>query len=254
LLTEVTAKVEPKSGLEFVLVPGGTFRMGCESQDTECFDNEKPAHPVSVGEFWLGMTDVTVAAYAKCVQAGACEGSIQSIDTETHACNWKNGRMDHPMNCIKWDESERFCRWVGGRLPTAEEWERAAKGGEDRVYPWGDQPPNGALANFCDKNCPDAFNDEQRQRWTDNHWIDYAQDDGYAGTSPVGVYPSGASKWGLLDMSGNVWQWTASNYDATNKEVRGGGWAGTHRDLRASYRYRHRPSDRLTFVGFRCGL
>lgn len=78
-------------------------------------------------------------------------------------------------------------------------------------------------------------------------------DDGYAFTSPVGSYPAGASKWGLLDMAGNVWQWTASDYDATHKELRGGGWVFPPVVLRASDRVGVDPSTWEIYLGFRCG-
>lgn len=247
-------KTEPKSGLEFVYIPAGSFHFGCEPQDQNCGKDEKPGRSVSVRAFWLGKTDVTVAAYARCAAAGACESSIHSIETEQHTCNWKNGRLDHPINCVNWNDSKRFCAWAGGRLPTAEEWEYAAKSGESRVYPWGDQPVNGQRANFCDRNCPNALSDMDKKVFRDAHWIDDAENDGYAGTSPVGYFPAGVTKWGLLDMAGNVMNWTATDYDAESKELRGGGWSAQPHDLRASSRSMYAPSYRFHFMGFRCGL
>ena len=214
-------KVEPKSGLEFVHIPGGSFHYGCEPQDTQCDNDEKPGRTVSLSTFWLGKTDVTVEAYRKCVTAGACSAA----NTDNDKCNYGK-RATHPVNCLDWSQARTFCEWAGGRLPTAEEWEYAAKSGESRIYPWGDQAPNGQLAKYESSD----------------------------GTAPAGSYAAGASKWGLLDMAGNVWQWTASDFDSSNKEIRGGCWNDPPQSLRASYRRRLAPADRYSSLGFRCGL
>ena len=129
-------RVEPKSGLTFVHLPGGKFHFGCELQDSDCEKDEGPTRLATVSPFWLGKTETTVAAYAKCVAAGACSAPQSS----SVSCNgdWK---ANHPINCIDWNQASRFCEWIGGRLPTATEWEYAAKGGSSRIYPWGDELP-----------------------------------------------------------------------------------------------------------------
>gem|GEM_PF-1942924 len=210
---------EPKSGLRFVSIPAGTFQ----------FQGERN---VSVSAFKLAKTDVTVAAYAKCVSAGACT----EPETSSSVCNWKTGRVDHPVNCVDWNQSTAFCKWVGGRLPTEEEWEYVASGGsEGRTYPWGNEEPG---ARAC--------------------WDGEGNDLGKGnrkGTCAVGSHQAGDSKWGLHDLSGNVWQWTSSDYDASNKVVRGGScFNGIPDLLRARDRDRDVPSLRSYNVGFRCGL
>lgn len=217
-------KVEPKSGLEFVYLPGGTCHYGCEPQDTQCESDEKPGRSVIVQPFWMGKTTVTVAAYAKCVSAGACTPPVPGC----RVSNWQvGGREDHPVNCIDWNQASAFCGWIGGRLPTAAEWEYAAKGGESRIYPWGNDAPDGNRAFFG---------------------MPYPGD----GTAPAESHGGGASKHGLLNMAGNVWQWTSSNYDATSKELRGGAWCNDARLLRASDRFRSLPAGTGAFVGARC--
>lgn len=248
---------EPKSGLEFVALPGGTFHFGCEPQDAQCADNERPGRRATVQPFWLGTTDVTVAAYAKCVAAGACVApNVPSgKDDWSRNCNWRvNGRENHPVNCINWLRALTFCRWIGGRLPTAEEWEYAAKGGESRIYPWGDDTVTGQRANFCDRNCRDALPESAKREWEYSKWIDDSQDDDFAATSPVGSYPAGISRFGLLDMAGNVLQWTSTNYDASTKEARGGSWNNLAQFLRASYRYSRVPANGNVNLGMRCAL
>ena len=241
----VDSRVDSKSGLAFVHIPGGAFHFGCEPQDSACDDDEKPGREVAVGSFWLGKTDVTVAAYQQCIAAGACE-DIPTDDAQ-HRCNLKNGRLDHPINCIDWKQAQSFCGWIGGRLPTEEEWEFAAKGGSSRVYPWGDSPLDATRANVCDRQC--------RLADPTFTWADSTLDDGFGATSPVGSFSAGASRWGLLDMTGNVWQWTASAYGETASKVqRGGAWSDLPRHARASDRYRNDPALRIPSIGVRCGM
>jgi formylglycine-generating enzyme required for sulfatase activity len=235
----VVARPEPKSGLQFVWLEGGKFRYGCEPRDSLCGEDEKPARSASVGAFWMGKTTVTVAAYSRCVLAGACTETgvatvewpqIEQAEREqwTPFCNWGHAeRQSHPMNCVSWDQAAAFCAWIGGRLPTAEEWEYAAKGGLDRIYPWGDSPPSPLLARF---GVP------------------------VGGTAPAASYEAGASRHQLLNMAGNVWQWTGSDYHAKYKEVRGGSCYYGPEKLRASNRGWNAPSARIIYVGFRCAV
>jgi len=260
-----TTKVDPKSGLEFVHLPGGTFHYGCEPQDTHCQKDEKPGELVKVGPFWLGKTAVTVGAYAKCVNAGACavpgEGWPKCCDgIPLDRCTWWNlpTRNDHPINCIYWNEAAAFCQWIGGRLPTAEEWEYAAKGGESRIYPWGNDAVTGERTNFCDSAC------RRNRKYFENcifHNADCEDYDNYSfrdssadNTSPVGGYPSGATKDGLFEMVGNVSQWTASRRRLNEMEIRGGSWMNSELDLRASKRFWESNMARGETIGVRCVL
>lgn len=227
--------------------------MGCATNDSACYENEEPARMETVESFSIGVTPVTTDAYARCFAAGACT----KPDDGNPNCNW--GRKgDHPINCVDWDQAVAFCSWGGGRLPSATEWEYAAKSGRDVIYPWGNDPVSGRRANYCDSNCPKALEPEFLQTWRDHNYIDFNQDDGWAGTSPVGSYPGGATPWGLLDMAGNVFEWTSSNYDASRKEVRGGSWSIFWKVIRASFRNGRPPASRSTVngprTGFRCAM
>jgi formylglycine-generating enzyme required for sulfatase activity len=216
-------RVEPTSGLEFVHLPGGTFHFGCEPQDHQCAFDEKPGRAVTVAPSWIGRTDVTVAAYARCVSERACTAP----DTRSH-CNWTvAGRERHPINCVDWNQAMAFCEWIEGRLPTSEEWEYAAKGGQSRIYPWGDETPDASRACY-DKTCP-------------------------GGTAPADSHPEGASRDGLLNMAGNLWQWVGTEEELQHTELRGGSWTTDASRLRASYRDRYAGSG-LFGVGFRCVL
>jgi iron(II)-dependent oxidoreductase len=215
-------KVETKSGLSFVHIPGGTFHLGCELQDSDCEKDEGPTRFVTVGPFWLAKTEVTVAEYAKCVSAGV----RAPPQTSSSGCTWNvDGKENHPVNCVDWNQATRFCEWAGGRLPTAKEWEFAAKGGGSRIYPWGDELPDRSRASF------DA-----------------------PGTDPVGSHPQGARLQGMLDMAGNLYEWTSSNYSAVSKEVRGGSWNVDARGLRVSYRNGVGPLLGGDGTGIRCVL
>ena len=171
-------------------------------------------------DFSIDRTEVTVAAYAACVRSGKCTQPGTGDN-----CNWgKESRASHPINCVDWKQATAYCAAAGKRLPTEQEWEHAASGTDGRTYPWGNQEPsNQACWNRSD------------------------------GTCPVGAFPAGASPYGALDMAGNVWEWTSSNYDANTRFIRGGGWGDVDAsNLRAAYRLGGVPAVRISGVGFRC--
>jgi len=230
----------PSSG-EWVSIPAGTFLMG--SPDGVGGANEHPQHRVTLSAFSIHRTEVTVASYEACQRAGSCTAPDRSEPCNSGVA----GRSEHPINCVDWNQASAFCGFVNGRLPTEAEWEYAARGTDGRTYPWGNEEPN-----------------DRRLRWS-----------GVCGTvgcigstSTVGNYPSGASPFGLQDMAGNVWEWTADwvgpyGSDANNprgpstgeyRTSRGGGW---HDDqsawVRAAVRNWGGPASRYDFfLGFRC--
>lgn len=207
-------------------IPAGTFRMGSEAGEAD----EKPAHTVAVAAFELDVTEVTAAQYAACVGEGAC--SADQV-TQHEWCNYgKNDRRGHPINCVDWPQAEAFCAWAHKRLPTEEEWEYAARGSDGRKYPWGNKAPDSQLC------------------WSRSD-----------GTCEVGGFPEGASPFGVLDLAGNVWEWTASslcsypNHQCTDhpRVLRGGGWVESRASsVRATYRSGGAPESRAVFLGFRC--
>jgi formylglycine-generating enzyme required for sulfatase activity/serine/threonine protein kinase len=234
--------VESRSGLTFVLLPAGSFHFGCVDNDRDCYPWEKPSRAVDVPAFKIGQTEVTVEAYGKCVKAGACDEPKAGDGDEGGPCNWNTPRQNHPVNCVNWFQSDQFCRWVGGSLPTAVQWEYAAKSaGRDNIFPWGNDPVTGTRTNGCDKNCPNPPE------------ADNAVDDAFVYTAPVMSFPSGATDQGVFDMAGNVWEWTSDWWDERNKEVRGGSFSSKSRTLRNSYRDRWgEPHRRSSWLGFRC--
>jgi formylglycine-generating enzyme required for sulfatase activity len=260
-----------------VFIEGGNMFMGTRSGE----GNASPAHRVTVTSFCLDKTEVTTEAYDICAQAGNCLRSLQDVNFPgvkdeqvvvfSKLCN--TGRPEqkqHPINCIDWSMAANYCAIAGGRLneggarlPTEAEWEFAARGSGQRVYPWGDEPPDPSRLNGCGTECK-KWMVEHRQS-TD---VMYPGDDGYPATAPVGSYPAGASQAGILDLAGNVWEWTADWYgDYTEaalvdpkgpetgleRVVRGGAFNGFMADwAKPSYRWKTTPTTYNHAIGFRC--
>jgi formylglycine-generating enzyme required for sulfatase activity len=238
-----------------VYVPAGEFTMGAQAAPA-ALPGEEPLHGVYLKGYWIDSTEVTNAEYAACVAAGACDlpdsdGSYLRSSYFSHeTC------ADYPVVHVSWFDAQVYCEWAGRRLPTEAEWEKAARGTDGRIYPWGNEPPTAERANFCDDNCPS----DQR---------DTSVDDGYTDTSPVGSYPDGAGFYGALDMAGNVWEWVADwsqiDYysvsppanpsgpsEGKTRVVRGGSWVNIPQMLRASNRWAAKPEISTDGFGFRC--
>lgn len=164
------------------LIPEGDVWRGCLEGDDECDDDEKPGGLVHVSAFFIDRFEVTAEDYNDCVDEGVC---LDTMDIDD--CNLFAGRLDHPVNCITYDMAASYCGWRGLRLPTEAEWERAARGDELTLYPWGDQVADCSLA---------------------------AVDECGASTVPVGSKRQGDSPFGIADMAGNVSEWVSDFYDA----------------------------------------
>jgi formylglycine-generating enzyme required for sulfatase activity len=220
---------EPRGMAEMVKVPAGDFLMGCnETVDQECgWAETRDERSVYVDAFSIDRTEVTVARYRECVRAGKCEDPGTRSDAppgyQGSRCNWvEAGKDDHPINCVDWFQANTYCEWARKRLPTGAEWEKAARGTDGRIYPWG------------------------------NQWSDSKGNAGGSGTMPVGSFPSGASPYGALDMAGNVWEWV-SDGSKGGRGLRGGGWTDAGGWVeRSSYGTSLDPSAQWAIVGFRC--
>lgn len=221
------------SGLSFVRLPAGEFRMGCDRQDERCDKNAPPSRLVRVDGFWMANTQATVEAWDKCVAAGACAATPRVVvNAGGEQCNASDpAKKSHPVNCLTWKESKAFCQWLGGRLPTAAEWEYAAKNGSTTAWPWGDAPPEPEHARYQER----AGRGGER-------------------TAPVGTHPAGESRWGLHDLAGNVWEVTGDIFDVEKGtiEARGGSFKSSARSLWPANRFEVDPGARSDSLGVRC--
>lgn len=240
---------------EMVKIPAGSFLMESQGASRE----------MSLDAFEIDKLEITVRAYRLCVEAGACEAR-STVDwvglTEEKKrlyslpCNWgKPDRDMHPMNCVDWHDATKFCACVGKRLPTEHEWELAARGRSAGTYPWGDAPPGRTLLNACGRESATWAKANWKKDWVPM----FEEDDGWPTTSPVGSYPKGASPFGLMDVAGNVWEWTSSYYDADSPDResyrvhRGGSWSNEQPGhVVVAFRNRLDPSFRNCNLGFRC--
>ncbi len=185
----------PADGMALVYVPAGRFWMGSLDDRQADFD-ERPFHRPVLSAFWIDRTEVTNGMYRRCIAAGACSPPA-NLDSATRSSYFADPAYnDYPVIFISWDQAAAYCAWAGRRLPSEAEWEKAARGEDGRIYPWGWisalKSPKGPRLNYCDAQCPYDYREA-------------AADDGYADTAPVGSFPAGASPYGALDMAGNVW-------------------------------------------------
>jgi formylglycine-generating enzyme required for sulfatase activity len=168
-----------------VYVPEGTFRMG--GMDARSAPDERPAHDVTLHGYWVDQLEVTNAMYILCVKAGVCKPPVD-FKSQRRPEYFNNPEFnDYPVVYVTWGQAKSYCEWAGRRLPTEAEWERAARGDDWRTFPWGEDKADGLRANY-------------------NMLV--------GDTSRVGTYPLGASPFGVLDMAGNVAEWTNDYYSA----------------------------------------
>ncbi len=201
--TTAARPVAPELGGPMVFVPGATFPMRCDPLvDAICNDgaghphllSERPLHMVTVSDYFIDVHEVTLGAYDECVASGACTPS---------GSNWPEcntlavDHEQHPVDCVTWAQGDAFCAWAGKRLPTEAEWEYAARSDDQRIYPWGNQPPDCSRANIHanEAGC------------------------GTLDTFPVGSLPLGDSPFGLADLSGNVAEFVADHWSEDYYEV-----------------------------------
>lgn len=246
-----TSQVTP-----MVLIKAACFNMGRDGYDKD----ERPVRKVCLNAFLVDRTQVTVDEYARCVAAGVCsrpkEYSLTEDESWMRMCNFgAEERGDHPVNCLTYYQAQTYCSWVKKRLPTEAEWEFAARGTQDRMYPWGNDFPT----------CQRAI-----MRVADGTGC------GKGRTWPVGSKPLGATPEGILDLAGNVFEWVEDCYAKTGykdcdgvcnnprdacdsdrrmRVVRGGSflWGEDKATkLRTSFRSMYRPKSVAQGIGFRC--
>jgi formylglycine-generating enzyme required for sulfatase activity len=229
---EARVRVDPKDGLKYVWIPPGTFIMGCSPGDNDCYNDEKPAHQVTITKgFWIGQTEVTVGAYKRFVQGRG----RQMPDAPTFSSGWADENM--PIVNVTWDDARDYCGWAGGRLPSEAEWEYAARG----------QTTDARYGNLDEVAWYGRNSSNQ--------------------THPVAQ--KRANGFGLFDVLGNVWEWVSDWYGENYYQnspgqdpagpvsgqlrvLRGGSRRDSTRALRVSFRNWGSPANRNDNNGFRC--
>jgi eukaryotic-like serine/threonine-protein kinase len=240
--TPVPVEIKDSKNVAMRLVPAGEFTMGSDNTGDV---SSRPAHSITLDAFYIDKYEVTNEMYDACVYAVECRKPQQlgSVKQSTYFAN--TVFANYPVIYVDWKMANAYCKWRGARLPTEAEWEKAARGTDERIYPWGNDELDCSFANSA----------------------------GCTGdTAPVDQYEKGISPYGIFGMSGNVWEWTSSlfkpyPYDATdgreNPDVldqriaRGGSWhvfGGNNGNVRADTRFALDPGYYGAYVGFRCAV
>ena len=217
-------------------LPGGRFTMG--STNPRAPVNERPAHALTIAPFWIDRTEVSVGSYRACVEAGACAKPARA----SAACTFEAGDPDLPVSCVHWKDADAYCHFANKRLPTEREWEYAARGIFPTSFPWGTGPSCAnaitLLNEMSGKSCQPR-------------------------PARVGSHPGGASIFGVMDLSGNVEEWTDDWYveslgtgpsprSGAAHVLRGGGWLSPPSMSRTTSRNWGSALEAGPNVGFRC--
>ena len=229
---------------EEILISAGSFLRG--SLSTQGNTDERPQRSITLSAYYIDKYEVTNARYKTCVDAGTCTAP-GNVNFGSRIPYYGNATYaNYPVVNVNWTQARAFCTWAGRRLPTGAEWEKAARGTDGRVYPWGGQAPDCNRANFLNGStyCFDT-------------------------TRQVGAYPTGASPYSVMDMAGNVGEWVNDWYSSTyyntaptsnppgpasgtSRVVRGGGWDNSASTVRSAYRQPDTPVSWNQLTGFRC--
>jgi formylglycine-generating enzyme required for sulfatase activity len=264
-------KITDRTGTEMVLVASGEFTMGYKAEEAleECkkyskncslhlFLRAEPAL-ISLKSYYIDKREVSNGGYQKCVDAKVCKPPQQTRSFTRPEYYGTKEFESYPVVYISWYMAKTYCEeWRGARLPTEAEWEKAARGSDGDLFPWG-KNIGGPKVNFCDRGCPVGS--------ANKNFVD-----GYSDTAPVTALANGASKYGVLNMAGNVWEWVSSlykqyPYDANDgreileeggidgeiiRVVRGGSWRDDINRLFSITRNGYDPSVSNDSIGFRC--
>lgn len=237
-------------GAPLVFIPAGPFLMG----SNDGFPNERPAHTVTLRAYYIDQFEVTAGRYQKFLASATREEPPTWDDEAAHT--WS----DLPAVGMSWTDAAAYCAWVGRRLPTEAEWEKAARGTDGRRYPWGEMQPFVDIANY------------NRGLWVNESVTLVPVNSGLGGMSVRhGLKEGGRSAYGLFHMAGNAAEWVADWYDreyyqkspgmnpagvatGTKRVIRGGSWADLPTALRVTARFSAEPDFEDRTIGFRCAM
>jgi serine/threonine protein kinase len=211
-LKEIHTSGNP-AGITWMEIPAGEFLYGNGSE-----------RRFVQKSYLIAKYPVTIGQYKRFLETNP--GHLMNFSNLKKLGAFIPGKENHPVVKVSWNDARAFCQWAGCRLPTEEEWEKAARGTDGRTFPWGEDWLPGKYCNSAEARI--------------------------GGTTPVGDFPAGASPYGVLDMSGNVWEWTTSIHEEGGYVLRGGAWNDNSSTLRSANRIRSNPADANSYFGFRC--
>ncbi len=241
---------------DMVRIPAGPFLMGAviENEHEWGDTDEEPVHEVTLSEYFIDRYEVTAQDFSKFLNAHPDEaeryiemGTAVTIEKADGRYRPRPGLEKHPANRVSWYGADAYCRSLGKRLPTEAEWEKAARGTDERIFPWGNRFPHNDFVTFRRK---------------------FAQY-GFDAMKPVDTLPEGKSPYGVHHMAGNVWEWVADWYEDSyyeyspdkdpqgpetgiSKVLRGGNWYYKAYYMRTTYRFNEHPDVFKVWQGFRC--
>lgn len=240
---------------EMVLVPAGEFVMGSDKKvDRLAYRSELPQRRVYVDSFEIGKYEVTALEYLKFVLATDRQ---PQLDWRYDGGNFQESMAHHPIMHVSWYDADAYCKWAGKRLPTEAEWEKAARGEDGRLNPWGNQPAGLSRVNLGRTGLSGPVRDRPERLLM------------YPPIIAVDKYENSVSPYGLHQAMGNVAEWVADWYDqdyykvgpnrnpqgpetGTQKAFRGGGWMDSTTTMRVAMRNGTDPNTRINWMGFRC--
>jgi formylglycine-generating enzyme required for sulfatase activity len=287
MMPEPTASFDVEDIEPSVIIPKGAFEMGMNEGEIDGLLQENPdwtrkilidglpKHTVTLKAYSIDKTEVTNKMFMRFISDTiyTTEAESEGFGLVFTGQNWSviesadwahprgpdstiEGMENFPVVQVTWRDAAAYCSWAGRHLPTEAQWEKAARGTDGRIFPWGNKAPAGDLLNFADKHTPFP-------------WSTTTVDDGWLYATNVGSFPKGASPYGVLDMAGNVYEWVADWYDPTyystspaenpvgpksgiKRSKRGGAWGIRILAARSDYRDAFYPSYRGDDMGFRC--
>lgn len=240
---------------EMVRIPAGTFLMGSDRKvDRNAYPAEFPQRKVYLDAYEIDKYEVTTVQFLKFVLASNRD---PLIDWQYDGGNFQETMANHPVMHVSWFDADAYCKWAGKRLPTSAEWEKAARGEDGRIFPWGNEPAGLSRANFGRTGLSGPVRDRPERLLL------------YPPIISVDKYENGASPYGVFQMAGNVAEWTADWYDpnyykkapdrnpkgpekGTQRAFRGGGWIDSTPTVRPAQRNGTEPNTKMNWLGFRC--